>query len=102
MQSPLGYDSDARTVKWLSKSLYGLKQAGCKWYDTLEHTLSKLQFFKMHTDLGVFIAHIGKHILILVVHVNDCMFTGSSKQLIAAYKDKLNACYALTDLGPIQ
>jgi hypothetical protein len=43
----------------------------------------------------------GRHVLILAVHVDDCMFTGSSNKLITLYKHKLNACYALTDLGPI-
>ncbi len=37
----------------------------------------------------------------LAVHVDDCIFTGSSKELIALYKQKLNGCYALTDLGPV-
>jgi reverse transcriptase-like protein len=42
-----------------------------------------------------------KHILVLTVHMDDCIFIGSSKELIALYKQKLNDCYALTDLGPI-
>jgi hypothetical protein len=33
--------------------------------------------------------------------MDDCIFTGSSKELIALYKQKLNGCYALTNLGPI-
>jgi hypothetical protein len=44
---------------------------------------------------------IGEHILIMGVHVNDCMITGSSVDLIAKYKHKLHDKYALTDLGPI-
>lgn len=35
MQAPPGYDSEGEQVKRLLKSLYGLKQAGRKWYDTL-------------------------------------------------------------------
>jgi hypothetical protein len=52
-------------------------------------------------DLGVFIAHIGEQLLVLAVHVDDCILTGSSRNLIAEYKSKLNACYVLTDLGSI-
>jgi len=99
MQSPPGYDSDPRTVKRLQKSLYGLKQAGCKWYDTLMHMLTKLGFFIIYTDPGAFYACMGKNILILAVHVNDCILTGNSSKLIMHYKRKLNNCHALTDLG---
>jgi hypothetical protein len=101
MQSPPGYDSDPRTVKRLQKSLYGLKQAGRKWYDTLVRTLTKLGFFITHADPGVFYARVGKNILILAVHVDDCILTGSSSKLITRYKRKLNNCHALTDLGPV-
>ena len=101
MQSPPGYDSDTRTMKRLKKSLYGLKQAGCKWYDTLVRALMSLDFHVTHADPGVFYAHIGKEVLILAVHVDDCILTGSSSELITLYKQKLNNCYALTDLGPV-
>jgi len=49
----------------------------------------------------VFYTCIKEHVLILTIHVDDCAFTGSSPTLIAEYKHKLNACYSLTDLGPI-
>jgi Reverse transcriptase (RNA-dependent DNA polymerase) len=38
---------------------------------------------------------------IIAVHVDDCILTGSSSDLIAQYKAKLNTCHALTDLGPV-
>jgi Reverse transcriptase (RNA-dependent DNA polymerase) len=101
MQSPLGYESDAKTIRRLQKSLYGLKQVGCKWYDTLVCALMSLGFQTTCTDLGVFYACVDKHVLILAVHVDDCIFTGSSNELIVLYKKKLNACYVLTDLGPL-
>ncbi len=77
-----------------------MKQAGQKWYDTLSHALANLRFCVSQADLGVFCAHVAKHVPILAVHVDDCIFTGSSKDLIVQYKKKINACYALTDLGP--
>ena len=101
MQSPPGYDDDPHSVKRLQKSLYGLKQAGRKWYDTLVRSLTGLGFFITHADPGVFYARVGKNILILAVHVDDCILTGTSSRLITRYKRKLNACHALTDLGPV-
>ena len=101
MQPPPGYEGQEDTVKRLKKSLYGLKQAGRKWYDVLCRALANLGFRVSQADLGVFHNQVDGHTLILVVHVDDCMFTGSSPKLIAEYKQKFNARYALTDLGPI-
>ncbi len=101
MQSPPGYSSNADSVKWLKKLLYGLKQAGHKWYDTLVCALKKLGFCTTYANPGVFYTRVEEHILILAVYVDDCIFTGSSNKLIALYKQKLNSCYMLTDLGPL-
>ena len=98
---PPGYDSNPNTVKQLCKALYRLKQAGQKWYDTLSHALADIGFSVSQADLGVFIAKIGEDILILAVHVDDCVFMGSSASLIEEYKEKINSCYMFTDLGLI-
>ena len=103
MQEPPGYETaqNGAAIKRLRKSLYGLKQAGRKWYDALCRILTDLGFHASIADPGVFIARTSNHILILAVHVDDCALTGSSSELINAYKQKLNERYALTDLGPI-
>jgi Reverse transcriptase (RNA-dependent DNA polymerase) len=102
MQLPPRYEGQGEDmVKRLQKSLYGLKQAGRKWYDALTHALIDLGFCVTHADLGVFYKRTERHILILVVHVDDCIFTGSSPELIAKYKKKFDAHYKLTDLGPV-
>jgi hypothetical protein len=101
MQAPPGYDSDPRGVKRLLKSLYGLKQAGRRWYDTLARALKNLGFTISVADPGVFIARVSGQILILAVHVDDCVLTGGSSDLISEYKQKVNSCYALTNLGPV-
>jgi hypothetical protein len=88
-------------VKKLQKTLYGLNQLGHKWYDILQHLLADLGFQCSNADPGMFYAHIGIHLLILVTHVNDCTLTGSSAKLVKLYKQKFNECYALTNFGPI-
>ena len=47
----------------------------------------------------MFYTRLGKELLILAVHVDDCAMTGSCVKLILEYKAKLNSHYPLTDLG---
>jgi len=102
MQAPPGYEGQGEhSVKRLKKSLYGLKQAGQKWYDALSCALVDLGFCTSQADPGVFYMRYREHILILIVHVNDCIFTGSSPELLEQFKAQFHACYALTDLGPV-
>ena len=101
MKNPPGYNEDDDTVKHLKKSLYGLKQAGRKWYDTLKRTLADLGFRVSDADPGVFHARNANHPIIIAVHVDDCTITSSSAELVQDYKQKINARHSITDLGPI-
>jgi Reverse transcriptase (RNA-dependent DNA polymerase) len=101
MQEPPGFEEGSGSVKWLRKSLYGLKQAGCRWYDTLTRALTNLGLCVTQADPGVFRTQVKDDVLILAVHIDDCIITSSSNKLMRCYKQSLNARYALTDLGPI-
>ena len=103
MEEPPSYETPGeQSVVRLQKAIYGLKQAGRKWYDALSRILTDIGFSVSRADPGVFVARKGEHILILAAHVDDCVITGSSPELIKFFKAKLNDCYALTDLGPVQ
>jgi hypothetical protein len=55
----------------------------------------------MESDWGVFVARIDSEILILASHVDDCTITGSSSELICAFKKEIGSWFKITDLGPI-
>jgi Reverse transcriptase (RNA-dependent DNA polymerase) len=102
MQPPPGYDITGEgKVLRLLKLLYGLKQAGRRWYETLTRALADLGFCTSQADPAVFHARVAEETLILAIHVDDCALTGSSSALITQYKERLNARFPLTDLGPI-
>jgi Reverse transcriptase (RNA-dependent DNA polymerase) len=102
MQKPLGYEmSGEGSVKQLHKAIYRLKKAGCKWYDALFELLISLGFCISNADPGMFTKRIRTDILVLAMHVGDCILTSSSLALIEEYKQKLNEHYTLTDLGPV-
>ncbi len=101
MKNLPGYDGEEGTVKHLKKSLYGLKQARWKWYDTLKRTLADLGFRISEVDPGVFHTCIGDDPVIIAVHVDDCAITSSSMKALQESKRHINECHSITDLGPI-
>ena len=85
----------------LRKSLYGLKQAGRKWYDTLCGSLAIIGFQKSMADPAVFFIHTGSDIVFLFIHVDDTTITGSSVNLIKKYEQKIREIFDIAHLGPI-
>ena len=97
-----GYEIDYRDIVLkLLKSLYGLKQASHRWYEVLCCVLLDIGFNLSNSNPGIFYARVGNEVLILVVHVDNCILTRSLAELIKNCKVLLNSHYPLTDLGPI-
>jgi hypothetical protein len=102
MELPPGFDKSGRdVVAHLRVALYGSKQGALKWYQRLSGELAVLGFRRTNADWGVFVAKIGTHLLILASHVDDCTVTGSSKELVKAFKAEIGSRFKITDLGPI-
>ena len=60
MAQPEGFIKSGQEHKVckLVKSVYGLKQAGQVWYETISNTLQKkLGFHQLHSDAGVHVLH---------------------------------------------
>ena len=102
MEQPVGHEMrDRQQWVWkLKKTLYGLKQGAKNWYDALYKALVELGFTRMDADHGVFYKKTGSNIIILAVHVDDCMVTGNSATRISKFKVKMNGKYKLTNMGP--
>jgi hypothetical protein len=103
MEQPPDYEAADRRcyVVKLHKTLYGLKQAGKKWYDSLCRALADIGFVRSEADSAVFFVHVGTDVIILAIHVDDSTMTGSSVTLQNEFKARINAKFQLTDLGPI-
>ena len=83
MEQPPNYETADREhyVVKLRKTLYGLKQAGKKWYDSLCRSLADIGFKKSEADPAVFYVHVGNDVVVLAIHVDDSTMTGSSVTL---------------------
>ena len=103
MEQPPGHeDKDPHNFCLrLKKSLYGLKQAGQKWYDVVCQTFADLGFKKSEYDPAVFCIHSGDDIIIVAIHIDNCTITGNNRVLLNEIKRKIKSRYSLTDLGPV-
>ena len=102
IEQPPEYEEKPR-AKWvcqLIKTIYGLRQGAKNWYDTLCEAMAKLGFRRAEADHGVFYKEEKGELVIMAVHVDDCIITGSSEQLVEKSKKELNDLHSLTDLGP--
>ena len=102
MELPPVFDKGSRdVVARLCVALYGSKQGALKWYKCLCGELRALGFRRTEADWGIFIARIGCETLIVASHVDDCMVTGSLKELVCNFKAEMGTRFKITDLGPI-
>ena len=85
----------------LRKSLYGLKQAGRRWYQKLVEIMMRLGFERCEGDQAVFYRRSERaDVLIMVlVHVDDCMIVGKTQLLIDHFKAEIAKSVDITDMG---
>ena len=92
MRQPPGYKEELKgQVLKLLKSLYGLKQAGRRWYQKLVDIMSKLGFSRCAGDEAVFYRRSLDNgvLIIMLVHVDDCTIVGKSKVLVEWFKTEI-------------
>ena len=91
-----------RQVFQLCKALYGLKQGAKNWYNVLRKALEDLGFHHSEADHGVFWRDIVEGKVVLAVHVDDCLITAKSQDLLDKFKKEVNRKYKMADLGACQ
>jgi hypothetical protein len=107
MKQPPGYEKvgvdGAVKVLRLWKTLYGLKQAGRRWYHKLVYIMSKLGFTRCGGDQAVFYRRCEETgvLIVVLVHVDDCSIVGKTKALIARFKLEIAKFVDITDMGEL-
>ena len=103
MKQPPGYpvSPNSNEVLRLLKTLYGLKQAGRRWYQRLVRIMESLGFKRCDVDQAVFYRRKGSTLIIVLVHVDDCTIAGTSITLILRFKTEIAKFVAITDLGEL-
>jgi hypothetical protein len=97
-----GEDGKVKVLR-LWKSLYGLKQAGRRWYQKLVLIMTKLGFLRCEGDQAVFYRRCKKTnvLIVVLVHVDDCSIVGKTKVLVARFKVEIAKFVDITDMGEL-
>eukprot|EP00253_Pinus_taeda_P028727 PITA_28727 len=83
MEQPLGFiQTNSSLVCRLKKSLYGLKKAPQAWYAKMDSFLLYIGFSRCHSDNTVYTKKVDKSLIILVLYVNDLIFTEAFPLLV--------------------
>jgi len=105
MQHPPGYKAPntGTHVLRLVKTLYGLKQSGCCWYQKLSSVFLSLGFKQCAVDQAMYfkvVVHKGE-LTVVVIHVDDCTIVATTIHLIKELKAGLSKHFKVTNLGEL-
>lgn len=101
MTQPEGYvdPNNPHKVCKFNKGLYGLKQAGHIWYDTVSQYMVELGFTPIPADPCVYVRVDESGRLNVAVHVDDFAVAGLP-HTIAIFKEQFGKRFPIKDLGP--
>jgi Reverse transcriptase (RNA-dependent DNA polymerase) len=85
----------------LNKFLYGLKHAPRAWFQKLNTALLQLGFKSSSFDPSFFVLNTGKHVILILIYVDDIIITGSDAQAVQSCINQLSSQFALKDLGTL-
>ena len=103
MAQPEGFVNAATAthVCRLRKSLHGLKQTPCTWYNKLKEALIKWGIIRSVSDASLFIKQTDEYVLFVLVYVDDILLTGCNSAALNACIHDLDHHFSLKTLGAV-
>ena len=101
MEQPEGFTEGNDKVCLLQRSVYGLKQAGRDWYQTLSSFLEETGFIRSKNDFCLFTSSVGDELCYVLLWVDDIIIGCKSKGRINKLRDDFNQRFRLDDRGPL-
>ena len=105
IQQPPGYELNGNGEKLsclLNKSLYGLKQSGRNWHDTLANFLKKSGFNNNCIDPCVYMHEDSDKLTFVIFWVDDIIIGGKCREHITEVKNLLNDRFKMDDRGELK
>jgi hypothetical protein len=101
MEQPKGFNvaGQEKNVYQLKKALYGLKHVSRTLYSRIDAYLENLGFERSLTESTLYIKEVDAKVLVVPLYIDDLLITGSNKELIDKFKEKMMAIFEMTNLG---
>jgi transposase InsO family protein len=101
MEQPAGFvqEGQRRLICKLKKGLYGLKQAGRTWHQTIDPALRRFGLQPLGSDYCVYINQSEGETIIICLYVDDLFLFTSSRSKLQRFKQCLMDAFEMEDLG---
>jgi hypothetical protein len=101
VEQPAGFivTGKEHKVLKLKKKLYGLHQVPQAWNAKLDDTLLSLGFRRTPSEHTIYVWRNGNVQLVVGVYVDDLIITGSDRDNIRLFKEKMVAAFKMSNLG---
>ena len=89
-------------VLCLQCTLYGLKQAGLAWWQTLNESMRELGFKHLKSDARIFLfKRKGFQMIVAIIYVDNALFCGPNKAIMDEVKAHFMQKWECRDLGEV-
>ena len=101
VDQPPSYEvaGEEHKVYRLKRAFYGLKQAPWAWYSRIDSYLMSNGFSKSNGEPTLYIKAENGNVLIVVLYVDDLIFTSNDKALIGEFKEAMKNEFEMINLG---
>jgi hypothetical protein len=101
MQQPIGFEESGKEdwVWQLQRGLYGMKQSGRIWNQTLNAQMIDWGFTRLTCESCIYYRKTDTGIIISAVHVDDYLSIADSKGENERFKDQMRKVWTISELG---
>ena len=102
IRQPPGFEQNPALVCKLNKAIYGLKQSGFLWNQTLNSFMFSNGLIQSLKDPCLFVRSKPGDSLICLIWVDDVVVAASNLEIINQFRCNFNKAFSIKDLGPIK